>query len=175
MKSPQQHILVIDDNKSIHDDFQKIFDTASATSPDLDHFEAAVFGSSTPDEAQPGFEVDSAFQGKEGLDKVREALQKNRPYPLAFVDVRMPPGWDGIETVSRIWQEYPELQVVICTAYSDYTWDEVVNKLGHPDKLVLLKKPFACNEVLQLAQKLTEKWLHTHHDPDPDSPGEPQI
>jgi len=68
------------------------------------------------------FEIDSAFQGQEGLAKVQHALNEGRPYAMAFVDVRMPPGWDGIETISRIWKMYPELQVVICTAYSDYSW-----------------------------------------------------
>jgi len=54
------------------------------------------------------------------LELVKKSLEDGDPFALAFVDVRMPPGWDGIETVARIWQEYPDLQVVICTAYSDY-------------------------------------------------------
>src|SRR6185312_12690910 len=105
-----------------------------------------------------GFEVDSAFQGQEGLEMVRKAVAEGRPYPLAFVDVRMPPGWDGIETVARIWKEYPDLQVVICTAYSDYSWDDMLKNLGRTDRLVILKKPFEVIEVLQLAEALTEKW-----------------
>src|SRR5262249_43812103 len=91
-------------------------------------------------------------------DLVRKSIQKKRPYPLAFVDMRMPPGWDGIETIARIWKEYPELQVVICTAYSDYSWDEMVKRLGKTDRLVLLRKPFDNAEVLALAKMLTEKW-----------------
>ena len=59
---------------------------------------------------------------------------------MAFVDVRMPPGWDGVETTAKIWQKYPDLQVVICTAYSDYSWEEMLKKLGYSDRLVILKK-----------------------------------
>jgi signal transduction histidine kinase/ActR/RegA family two-component response regulator len=77
---------------------------------------------------------------------------------MAFVDVRMPPGWDGVETTANIWQKYPDLQVVICTAYSDYRWEEMLKKLGYSDRLVILKKPFDNIEVLQLAISMTEKW-----------------
>jgi len=72
--------------------------------------------------------------------------------------VRMPPGWDGIETISRLWEVDPDLQVVICTAYSDYSWEETLEKLGHADQFIVLKKPFDTIEVLQLAEALTEKW-----------------
>jgi PAS domain S-box-containing protein len=77
---------------------------------------------------------------------------------MAFVDVRMPPGWDGIETIKQIWAECPQLQVVICTAYSDYQWQDITDKLGQTDQLLILKKPFDNLEVRQLACALTEKW-----------------
>src|SRR5206468_403202 len=76
----------------------------------------------------------------------------------AFVDMRMPPGWDGVETIQRIWRIAPDLQMVICTAYSDYSWDEIATTIGQSDNLVILKKPFDPIEVLQLAQALTRKW-----------------
>jgi DNA-binding LytR/AlgR family response regulator len=95
------------------------------------------------------------------LLKVKQNLEAGRPYAMAFVDVRMPPGWDGIETSARLWEVTPGLQVVICTAYMDYSWEEMVEKLGYTDRLVILKKPFEAVEVLQLACALTEKWrLH---------------
>ena len=152
-----RRILVIDDNEAIHKDFRKIFGTTSATGAALEEAEAMLFGSGNSSNGA-GFQIDSAFQGKEGLEMVRKAVAEGRPYPLAFVDVRMPPGWDGIETVSRIWKEYPDLQVVICTAYSDYSWDDMLKNLGRTDRLVILKKPFEVIEVLQLAESLTEKW-----------------
>jgi signal transduction histidine kinase len=70
----------------------------------------------------------------------------------------MPPGWDGLETTARIWEHDPAVQVVICTAYSDYSWEEILAKLGRTDQLIILKKPFDNVEVLQLADALTEKW-----------------
>jgi signal transduction histidine kinase len=158
MKPLNRRILVIDDNQSIHQDFQKIFAAGHNSSSELDLIESALLGRSPQTEEWPAFEVDAAFQGEEGLAMVRRGLVEGRPYAMAFVDVRMPPGWDGIETVGRIWEDYPDLQVVICTAYSDYSWEEMLERLGHSDRLVILKKPFDNIEVLQLACALTEKW-----------------
>jgi two-component system sensor histidine kinase/response regulator len=92
------------------------------------------------------------------LEMVQRALAEGRPYAMAFMDVRMPPGWDGIETTARIWAVDPDLQIVICTAYSDYSWGETIARLGQSDRLVILKKPFDNVEALQLATALTEKW-----------------
>jgi PAS domain S-box-containing protein len=107
----------------------------------------------------PRYEIDSASQGQEGLRLVEQAMSEGHPYALAFVDVRMPPGWDGIETVDRIWKVDPDLPVVICTAYSDYSWSDMIVRLGHSDNLVVLRKPFEAVEVLQLAHSLTRKWM----------------
>jgi two-component system, sensor histidine kinase and response regulator len=151
-------ILVIDDNRAIHDDFRKILSTAPSPPNDLAEDEESLFGGVQSKFQLPFFEIDSAYQGQEGLDLIEISLLENRPYALAFVDVRMPPGWDGIETTCKIWEKYPDLQVVICTAYSDYSWEEMLKTLGYSDRMVILKKPFDNIEVLQLAIAMTEKW-----------------
>jgi len=153
-----QRILIIDDNAAIHEDVRKILGAPSQEDASLDSEAAELFGVEPNALTNVEFEIDSAFQGQEGLAKVQHALDEGRPYAMAFVDVRMPPGWDGIETISRIWKMYPELQVVICTAYSDYSWEEMIRKVGRTDNLVILKKPFDNVEVLQLAHTLTRKW-----------------
>jgi two-component system, sensor histidine kinase and response regulator len=156
-------ILVIDDNRAIHDDFRKILVKASQLPNDLSEDEAALFGDTGAIFEWPKFEIDSAYQGQEGLSLIEESLLEGRPYALAFVDVRMPPGWDGIETTCKIWEKYPDLQVVICTAYSDYSWEEMLRTLGYSDRMVILKKPFDNIEVLQLAIAMTEKWRLLQH------------
>jgi len=155
-------ILVVDDNPAIHSDFKKILQEGAKEARHLDSAEAILFG----DVKQGGgevqaFELDSAMQGRDGLSMVRQALEAGRPYATAFVDVRMPPGWDGIETVARMWEAQPDLQVVICTAYSDYSWEDMMNRFGRSDNLLILKKPFDNVEVLQLAHALTRKWQVT--------------
>jgi two-component system, NtrC family, sensor kinase len=152
-----RRILVVDDNQAIHQDFRKILCAASA-SPRLDAMETTLFGGPTAPAADSGFEMDSAFQGEEGVQRVQAALKEGRPYALAFVDIRMPPGIDGVETVLRLWKEDKDLQVVLCSAYSDYSWEEMTQKLGASQRLLILRKPFDNIEVRQLAHALTEKW-----------------
>lgn len=155
-----RRVLVIDDNTAIHDDFRKTL-TRQSHRADLDDDEALLFGTQPVESQQQEFEIDTASQGHIGLAMVEAALHEGRPYQLAFVDMRMPPGWDGVETISRLWQADPAIQVVICTAYSDYSWDQIVQKLGVTDRLLILKKPFDDVEVCQLASAMTGKWLAT--------------
>src|ERR1041385_1632288 len=156
----QNHrILIVDDNQSIHADFRSILCPDVSSEAAVNEMEAALFDEVAAKPLQTSFELESAFQGQEGLEMVKKALAEDRPYALAFVDVRMPPGWDGIETIARIWEVYPELQIVVCTAYADYSWEEMRTKVGQPDSLLVLKTPFDNIEVQQLAHALTKKWF----------------
>jgi PAS domain S-box-containing protein len=156
-----RRLLVIDDNRAIHDDFRKILTGATSTAAALDASEAEVFGSWTNTAEQVQFEIDSAYQGQEGVLLVKKAIEARLPYAMAFVDVRMPPGWDGVETTRKMWALDPDLQIVLCSAYSDYSWGKVFQQLGDRDGLLILKKPFDAVEAVQLAHALTEKWwLH---------------
>jgi PAS domain S-box-containing protein len=149
-------ILIVDDNRAIHGDFLKIL--AAERADHLAHMESALFGATSEPQSTVRFEVDSAYQGKEAYEMVVRARSQVHPYAMAFIDVRMPPGWDGIETAERIWEVDPEMQIVICTAFSDYSWRKISERFGQSDKLVILKKPFDNIETLQLATALTEKW-----------------
>jgi EAL domain-containing protein (putative c-di-GMP-specific phosphodiesterase class I)/DNA-binding NarL/FixJ family response regulator len=152
-----RRVLVIDDNTAIHDDFRKILCPSRLGDAALDQFESVLFGQSGDRPAEVRFELEFAAQGEQGVEMVRQAHAANRPYAVAFVDVRMPPGIDGIETTARIWQLDPDIQIVICTAYSDHSWDRILKRLGRSDRLVVLKKPFDNIEVLQLADSLTQR------------------
>jgi two-component system cell cycle sensor histidine kinase/response regulator CckA len=151
-------ILIVDDNAAIHNDFRKTLGAQSAEGKQLDELEKSLFGGTATPAARAVFRIDSALQGQEALAMVQRALAEGDPYALAFVDVRMPPDWDGVETLERLWGCSPELQAVICTAYSDYSWDDMSRRLGQADSLLILKKPFDTAEVLQVAHALTRKW-----------------
>jgi len=152
-----RRILVIDDNLAIHEDFAKTL--APQPTSDLADLEAELFAEA-PAMRGPTLHFDMSFadQGEAGVRLVAEAIAADAPFSVAFVDMRMPPGLDGIETIKRIWQLDPELQCVICTAYSDYSWEDILSELGVSDRLLLLRKPFDPAEVCQLACALTEKW-----------------
>jgi len=165
MKQPESRILVVDDNPAIHEDFDKIL--APKHSPgaaSLSAAETLLFGSPVsgafpaPKLSESVFTLSHAMQGQEGLALVERSLSEGRPYSVAFIDMRMPPGWDGLETAARIVAIDPAIQIVICTAYSDYSWDEIRARLDRPDGLLILKKPFDVVEVLQIAHNLTRKW-----------------
>ena len=150
-------ILIVDDNPDIHTDFKRILQNKTNQS-ELDELEALLFGDKKRDVLTEYYELDGAFQGKEGVEKVRQSLIENDPYALAFVDMRMPPGWDGLETVEKIWELDSDIQIVICTAYSDYSRTNISQRLGKSDQLLILKKPFDSIEVAQLASAMIEKW-----------------
>ncbi len=157
-----RRILLVDDNPSIHADFKKVLLDSQVQNQALNDAEAMLFDEAPRARQQPAkFTIESAFQGQEALEKVLAAIAKGEPFAMAFVDVRMPPGWDGIETIARLWDVDPSLQVVVCTAYSDYSWETMSEKLGVSENLVLLKKPFDSVEVLQIAHSMTKKWLVT--------------
>src|SRR3972149_12086350 len=156
-------ILVVDDNRAIHDDFRKIL-CRKDDGEELRDLETALFGEHKAEPSTIGlYDVDFACQGEEAYRKVRAAIHEKRPFALAFVDMRMPPGWNGLESIERFWRVDPDLHIVICTAYSDHTWDDIVERLVKQDQWLILKKPFDSAEVSQLALALTRKWgLHKH-------------
>ena len=153
-------LLVIDDNVAIHQDFLKVLGSTPEKAAENEFLaaEAALFGEPVEVSERPTFTIDSAHQGQEGVEKVRQALEEGHPYSMAFVDMRMPPGWDGLETIEHLWAVDPHIQVVICSAHADYDWMDVIQRLGHSDQLLVLRKPFEPIEVLQCANSLTSKW-----------------
>jgi two-component system NtrC family sensor kinase len=153
-------ILIIDDNPSIHKDFETILVEEEETTS-FSALRTEVFGERPAGDhtAKNTYELDFASQGEQGCEKIQLACTEGRPYELVFVDMRMPPGWDGLKTIEHLWRIDPNVQAVICTAYSDYSWGEITNRLGKSENLLILKKPFDSAEVSQLASALTEKWV----------------
>ena len=159
LPSDNRRILVIDDNEAIHADFRKIFENREASEA-FATIECELFGApaQTSPTASGHFEIESASQGEAGYEMTRRATADGNPYAVAFVDMRMPPGWDGIQTCLKLWSADPSLQVVLCTAHSDYSWQQTIDLLGASDRFLILKKPFDTAEVRQLALALSVKW-----------------
>ncbi len=155
-------IIVIDDNKDIHKDFSLVLGRVEK-SQELEDLENELFGGTVAESREKEIEEDYiisyASQGEEGYNIIKDHFEEGKQFSLAFVDMRMPPGWDGLTTIEQIWEIDPAMQVVICTAYSDFSWEEITRRLGNTDNLLILKKPFDYAEVLQMASALTGKWL----------------
>lgn len=152
-------VLVIDDNPSIHDDLRKTLVAESPLVSTLDEMEQAL--SDLPPESSPvsvpEMELLSAYQGCDGVEVLKQEHEEARNVDVAIVDMRMPPGWDGIETVQRLWAVEPTLHVIICSAYADYTWQDMSRQLGTSDQLLVLRKPFEPIEMIQAVVSAARK------------------
>jgi DNA-binding LytR/AlgR family response regulator len=159
-EDPNHRLIVIDDNDGIHEDFRKILSPRERAVA-LDRAAGALFDdppAAAPRTAPRAYQLTHAHQGQEGFEAIRNAAATGRPFAVAFIDMRMPPGWNGLETAKHVWTVDQEIEIVICTAYSDLAWEEMCAELPHPDRLLILKKPFDSIEVRQLAYGLTAKW-----------------
>lgn len=151
-----RRILVVDDTPAIHQDFRKILSPGAGSDDSLDDTESLLFG--TPQVSRLQFQIDSAYQGEEALELVKRAQSEGQPYALVFADMRMPPGWDGLQTIERLWEADPRLQIALCTAFSDYSWETMSERIEFDDQLLILKKPFDTLEIRQMASAMTWKW-----------------
>ncbi len=157
-----RRILVIDDSPNILQDFQKILCPAiSVISNGWFESRQDLFDGSFLYPGKEPFDLDCVNNWESGRDLVTQAKAQGSPFAVVFLDVQLPNGWDGIETVERIWDEDSDVQVVLCTAYPDFGWVEVLPRLGHRDQLLILRKPFDPIEVWQLSTALTMKWHWT--------------
>ena len=107
-----RHILLIDDNEAIHDDYRKILSTLK-TDTQIDELENDLFSDDDDDinaDEKPQtiaphevieYEIESAYQGKEAYEMVLASIENENPYALAFVDMRMPPGGERIAQGSK--------------------------------------------------------------------------
>lgn len=159
---PNSRVLIVGEEAAIHDDFVDMLthDAGERGSDDIamafalgqveaTRVERAVF---------PDFELSHATDGADACRQVEAAARSGRPFALAFVDVRMPPGMDGIETIRRMRKADGDIEIVIMTAYRDRLLGEMVRDAGSLHKTLYLKKPFFREEILRMAVSLVGKW-----------------
>lgn len=155
-------ILVIDDNPDIARDFAQLLASASNDASTLDELEASLFGMHKQPvcATETGlFEVVGALQGRDGLSQVHRAIQENRPYSVAVIDMRMPPGWNGVETSKRIRDVDPRIRIVICSAYAEQSETEIIQALGENSAVRFLNKPFDPSAARLLLSELQKEWV----------------
>ncbi len=159
-----KRIIAIDDEEAILKSYNLILsqpgNDAAGLKKKAAALEAELFGNSPKNDKSDldYYELETALQGKEGFEKIKAANEKGQPFAAAFIDIRMPPGWDGIKTAKMIRETDHNIEIVIVTAYSDRARAEIVSRVGTPEKLLYMKKPFDLEEIRQLAMALTRKW-----------------
>lgn len=156
-------LLIIDDNHSLHRDYHAVLcpDQRDEGEKKLDELENLLLGgpnTSQTERRQRNFEIQSTYQGEEAYELVKRHLAKGFRYPLAFVDMRMPPGWDGLETITKLRELDPEMRFVIVTAYSDHSEEEIKETLGPNPPVKIVYKPFEPTELYELTYQTVVDW-----------------
>lgn len=146
-------ILVVDDDRSIHDGIRQALAESPRTPSALLDLEALLFDEPrepvSDDDALPTCEIHSAYQGQEAATRLGDDLEHGRRFDLVIMDMRMPPGWDGVQTVEELWKHDESLPVVFCTAYSDYRIEQIAERLKQR-QVPVLSKPFHTQQLKEL-------------------------
>jgi CheY-like chemotaxis protein len=160
----EPRILIVDDDRDIHGDFERVLARTQSRSSVRAALDLEIFGASDPIPPEQRYGLSHAYQGREALALVQRSVETRCRFALAFIDMRMPPGWDGAQTIEQLWRVDPAINCVMCTAYSDFSWEETLARTGRTQGLHLLRKPFQAEQVLRFASVLCQKWMTTPKD-----------
>jgi CheY-like chemotaxis protein len=154
-------ILVVDDDVTLIEEYLRClgedYEPDSATTT-LSELEKVLFGDETDESGAARFSTASCTQGEPAVDAVREAIKTGKPYSIVFLDIRMPPGMDGIEAAKQIRALDPDVNIVIVTGSMSAEVDNLDAEVPPADKIFFFKKPFHAAECRQLAAALCGKW-----------------
>lgn len=156
-KELNRRILVVDDEPRILDELQKVLVPNAVVGQELKALEDRLFGESAVS-VKRTYQVHCCQQGDEAIEAVRKALADKQPFAVIFLDVRMPPGPDGVWTAEHIRKIDPNVQIVMMTGYSDFDSSEIAHRVPPEDKLLYVQKPIHSQEIRQFALALTAKW-----------------
>ncbi len=156
MEYANRRVLIVDDQKEIHDDFIEMLKSqrSDAWADKL----AAAFVTEEDQSFFPELELLHARSGEEACDIVKLGKERTRPIAVAYIDIRMPPGIDGIETIRRVREVDRDVEIVIMTAYTDRSLPEIVRSVEPLHKALYIRKPFAREEIQQITLSLVAKW-----------------
>lgn len=160
-------VLVVDDEQPIRDAFRDVLLDADV-SEDLAAFQnlrsklfSSVDAHSTSRRARirtTSFDPVFCDGAASAVEAVRQSLADECPFAVVFLDMRMPPGQDGAWAAARIRELDPEIEIVICTAYSDVDPVDIGGMVPPEEKISYLQKPFHPHEVRQMSIALGSKW-----------------
>ncbi len=159
-KNDPLKILAVDDEADIRALYRSVLDAP----PDSDArtarqaLEKRLFGAVTDKPSPKHFELTTCANAEQALEALEQSYAQDQPFAVAFLDVRMPPGMDGVQLAQRIREKDKDIELVLVTGFEDYGPQEIISRLPPPDKLLYLHKPFHKSEILQFATSLCAKW-----------------
>lgn len=154
-------ILVVDDEEGVLDSYRSIFGLVLESESDtrIQDLQAKLYGTAASPATAYTYHVTCRQQATDGLQAVRESLHNDQPFAMVFLDVRMPPGPDGVWAAEQIRSLDPLVNIVMVTAYSDIDPSEISARVQPLDKLLYIQKPFHTQEVQQFGAALGAKWI----------------
>ncbi|MDH3611750.1 MAG: EAL domain-containing protein [Gammaproteobacteria bacterium] len=154
-------ILVVDDDVMLIDEYLRClgedYEPDSATET-LSELEKVLFGEETDERGAARFMVETRTQGEPAVEAVEEAVRMQQPYCIVFLDIRMPPGINGIEAAKQIRALDPDVNIVIVTGSMSSEAENLDKQVPPADKIFFFNKPFHAAECRQLAAALCGKW-----------------
>lgn len=153
-------ILLVDDETKILDELEKVLAPKNHINEELNDLQERLFSqpADKPRKRSAVYDVACCRQGEEAIEAVKNAIAEESPFAVAFIDIRMPPGIDGVATAEQLRQLDPNLQIVMMTGFSDFDISEIAHRVPPEDKLLYLQKPIHSQEIRQFALALTAKW-----------------
>ena len=150
---PNRRVLIVDDEPDIHDDFTEMLSTSYLPPTGGGTAELGAHPA-----FPPTFELLHATSGEQACDIILNARRWSQPIAVAYVDIRMPAGIDGPETIRRVRTMDRDVEVVMMTAYTDKTLAEIIEDMELLHKLLYIRKPFVHEEIQQITVALVGKW-----------------
>jgi len=159
--SDRIRILAVDDEKMVLEVYKEFLssDIQDDSTSRIGKLSRKLFGSNAAPEHKTGYAVTACRQGAEAVRAVELSIKENDPFALAFIDIRMPPGQDGIVTARQIRQIDPGIEIVIVTGFSDYDPETISQQVPPAHKLLYIQKPIYPHEINQFAASLSAKWV----------------
>lgn len=162
-------ILIADDEPAIQQSYQKILCPAQQADSNLSKtrdMAAALFNQSTSDndtteDLDIAFDLTLCSQAEQAVDAIARSKTENKSFSVAFLDMRMPPGRDGLWAAEQIRKLDNDIEIVFVTGFSDIHPRQIVRQVGPADKIFYIQKPFASTELFQTAVALSSKWNHS--------------
>jgi diguanylate cyclase (GGDEF)-like protein len=153
-------ILVADDEAAIRDSYRDIL-TPRGAEPQvegrsLDEMRARLFGTARAavEAASERFELHFCSGAEEAVAAVKDSVVEDRLFSVVLLDMRMPPGPDGLWAAIRIRELDQRVDIVVVTAYSDIDPEEISRQVPPTGSMFYLQKPFHPHEIRQLAGAL---------------------
>jgi CheY-like chemotaxis protein len=144
-------VLVADDDEHILDCYREAFgdDDQTSQTQALKALAIELFDTTNDLEEQPKFQIVACNQGDDAIKVAETARKDGEPFDVVILDVRMPPGIDGVEAGSQIRKLDPDVEIIFVTGYSDVPFEELQRRVPPPMHLHYFNKPLSFTQLAE--------------------------